>query len=144
MSLVSSSILASSDSEICRDDLRKSESVEQAVVLSVRRQCSPCGVKSFSNVNVERAPLPSQAAGSWQGWQSWGASSSSWDESKSDIKCQEAEKVMSHCTRVERSEGIPDVKIVRRCEEVGFVNGVHLLFGEVRSVTAALKVVEEV
>ena len=32
----------------------------------------------------------------------------------------------------------------RLCEEVGFVSGVHLLSGEVRSVTAALKVVEEV
>ena len=30
------------------------------------------------------------------------------------------------------------------CEEVGFVSRVHLLSGEVRSVTAALKVVEEV
>ena len=30
------------------------------------------------------------------------------------------------------------------CEEVGVVNGVHLLSGEVRTVTAALKVVEEV
>ena len=30
------------------------------------------------------------------------------------------------------------------CEEVGVVNGVHLLSGEVRSVTTALKVVEEV
>ena len=30
------------------------------------------------------------------------------------------------------------------CEEVGVVKGVHLLSGEVRSVTTALKVVEEV
>ena len=30
------------------------------------------------------------------------------------------------------------------CEEVGVVNGVQLLSGEVRSVTTALKVVEEV
>ena len=30
------------------------------------------------------------------------------------------------------------------CEEVGFVSRVHLLSGEVRSVTAALRVVEEV
>ena len=30
------------------------------------------------------------------------------------------------------------------CEEVGFVGRVHLLSGEVRSVTTALKVVEEV
>ena len=30
------------------------------------------------------------------------------------------------------------------CGEVGFVSRVHLLFGEVRSVTTALKVVEEV
>ena len=30
------------------------------------------------------------------------------------------------------------------CEEVGFVSRVHLISGEVRSVTAALKVVEEV
>ena len=30
------------------------------------------------------------------------------------------------------------------CEEVGFVSRVHLLSGEVRSVTTALKVVEEV
>ena len=30
------------------------------------------------------------------------------------------------------------------CEEVGVVNGVHLLSGEVRSVTTALKVVQEV
>ena len=30
------------------------------------------------------------------------------------------------------------------CEEVGFVSGVHLLSAEVRSVTTALKVVEEV
>ena len=30
------------------------------------------------------------------------------------------------------------------CEEVGFVKRVHLLSGEVRSVTTALKVVEEV
>ena len=30
------------------------------------------------------------------------------------------------------------------CEEVGLVKGVHLLSSEVRSVTAALKVVEEV
>ena len=30
------------------------------------------------------------------------------------------------------------------CEEVGVVKGVHLLSGEVRSVAAALKVVEEV
>ena len=30
------------------------------------------------------------------------------------------------------------------CEEVGVVKGVHLLFGGVRSVTTALKVVEEV
>ena len=30
------------------------------------------------------------------------------------------------------------------CEEVGFVSRVHLLFGEVRSVTTALKFVEEV
>ena len=30
------------------------------------------------------------------------------------------------------------------CVEVGFVSGVHLLFGEVRSVTTALKVGEEV
>ena len=29
------------------------------------------------------------------------------------------------------------------CEEVGFVSRVHLLSGEVRSVTTALKVVEE-
>ena len=29
------------------------------------------------------------------------------------------------------------------CEEVGVVSGVHLLSGEVRSVTTALKVVEE-
>ena len=31
-----------------------------------------------------------------------------------------------------------------KCEEVGFVSRVHLLSGEVRSVTTALKVVEEV
>ena len=31
-----------------------------------------------------------------------------------------------------------------RCEEEGVVKGVHLLSGEVRSVTTALKVVEEV
>ena len=30
------------------------------------------------------------------------------------------------------------------CEEVGFVSSVHLLSSEVRSVTTALKVVEEV
>ena len=30
------------------------------------------------------------------------------------------------------------------CEEVGVVKGVHLLSGDVRSVTTALKVVEEV
>ena len=30
------------------------------------------------------------------------------------------------------------------CQEVGFVSRVHLLSGEVRSVTTALKVVEEV
>ena len=30
------------------------------------------------------------------------------------------------------------------CEEVGFVSRVHLLSGKVRSVTTALKVVEEV
>ena len=30
------------------------------------------------------------------------------------------------------------------CEEVGLVIGLHLLFGEVRSVTTTLKVVEEV
>ena len=31
-----------------------------------------------------------------------------------------------------------------KCGEVGFVSSVHLLFGGVRSVTTALKVVEEV
>ena len=35
-------------------------------------------------------------------------------------------------------------RLGKRCEEVGFVSRVHLLSGEVRSVTAALKVVEEV
>ena len=34
--------------------------------------------------------------------------------------------------------------ITSLCEEVGVVKGVHLLSGEVRSVTTALKVVEEV
>ena len=36
------------------------------------------------------------------------------------------------------------VQPLRSCVEVGFVSRVHLLFGEVRSVTTALKVVEEV
>ena len=36
------------------------------------------------------------------------------------------------------------VKGLRTCEEVGFVSRVHLLLGGVRSVTTALKVVEEV
>ena len=40
------------------------------------------------------------------------------------------------------AKGWDDASII--CEEVGVVKGVHLLSGEVRSVTTALKVVEEV
>ena len=36
------------------------------------------------------------------------------------------------------------VLVLITCEEVGFVSWVHFLFGEVRSVTPALKLVEEV
>ena len=36
------------------------------------------------------------------------------------------------------------VAILLKCEEVGVVRGIHPLSGEVRSVTTALKVVEEV
>ena len=42
------------------------------------------------------------------------------------------------------SRGCFDAQTHAICEEVGVVKGVHLLSGEVRSVTAALKVVEEV
>ena len=38
----------------------------------------------------------------------------------------------------------PQQRSSEPCEEVGFVSRVHLLSGEVRSVTTALKVVEEV
>ena len=49
------------------------ESVEQGVgfFFSVRSQCSPCGVRHFSDlsVNAERNEQPNMAAGSWQEWQ---------------------------------------------------------------------------
>ena len=50
------------------------------------------------------------AAGSWQGCQSLGVSSS-WDGSKWDKKCKEVEHGINDFTRVERSEGMLDVKI---------------------------------
>ena len=49
------------------------------------------------------------AAGCWQGWQSWGASSSC-DESRRDNKCKEVENGINDFTRVERREGILHVK----------------------------------
>ena len=55
---------------------------------SIPHQCSRCGVQPLSDVsvNVERATQPKMEAGSGQGWQSWVASSSAWDESKWDKK----------------------------------------------------------
>ena len=55
---------------------------------SSSQSVSPCGVhlsEKFS-VNVERATQPKMAAGSWQGWESWSANSSLWDEGKWDKK----------------------------------------------------------
>ena len=51
------------------------------------------------SVNVEREEQPRMAAGSWQGWQSWGASSSLWGEGKWDKNCQEV-KMESTVSRV--------------------------------------------
>ena len=45
--------------------------------------------------------------------------------------------VLCHCSES------PNKEECSLCEEVGFVKGVHLLSGDVRSVTTALKVVEE-
>ena len=87
------------------------ESVEQGVCFSVCNPWSSGGVHHFSNVsaNVERVTHPKMAAGSWQGWQSWAASSSSCDEGEWDTKWQEVESEVKGFTRVERSEGILDV-----------------------------------
>ena len=94
--------------EICPDELPEKESAEQGIGFSVRNQCSLCGVRHLSNfsVNAERATPPTMAAGSWQGWQSWGASSRSRDEGKWDEKCQEVENGINDFTTVERSKGI--------------------------------------
>ena len=61
---------------------REGVSVEQGLCLSVRNPSSPFGVHHFLNVsvNVERETRSKMAAGFWQGWQTWGANSSSWDE----------------------------------------------------------------
>ena len=44
-------------------------------------------------------------------WQSWSASNGSWDEGTWEKKCQEVENEVKDVTRVERGEGILDVKI---------------------------------
>ena len=80
---------------------------------SVRNQCPLfCGVQLFSSisVNVEHPTQAKMAAGPWQGWQSWGASSCSLDEGKWDIKRQEVDNEVHEFRSVERSEGILDVK----------------------------------
>ena len=117
MSFPSSLVLASCDAEMCPDELRERESVEQGVGFSVRNQCSPCGVQPFStvSVNAEHATQPDLAAGSWHEWQSWCASSSSWDESKWNKQCQEVDNEINDFMRVDRSEGILDVKNWRTC-----------------------------
>ena len=58
------------------------------------------------------------AAGSWQRWQSLGASSSSWDEIEWDKKCQEVETGINDFTRVERIEGFLNVKIGGKFEPI--------------------------
>ena len=59
--------------------------------------------------------------GSWHAWQSCSASNGSWDEDTWDKKCQEVENEVKDVTRVERGEGILDVKIGGRfapvCQE---------------------------
>ena len=108
MSVASGLVLASCDAEMCPDECRERESVEQGVGFSLRNQCSPCGVQPFStdSVNAEHATQPDLAAGSWLGWQSGGASSSSWDERKWNKQCQEVENEINDFMRVDRSEGI--------------------------------------
>ena len=68
VSVVSSLVLASCDTEMCPDEFWARVSVELGMCLSVRNPCSPFGVRHFLNVsvNVERETRSKMAAGFWQ------------------------------------------------------------------------------
>ena len=60
-SVVSNPVVASSESEMCSEELGSSE---------MEKQCAFVGLL-YVSVCVGREEQPRMAAGSWQGWQSW-------------------------------------------------------------------------
>ena len=125
-------------------------------------------ILKFSNGCVKRAATPKpttvlfcrsvQLSGWWNLLPCGGELAT--QTAESSVSCSRVEMVdvsvagLSNGLHVSRKPSVPvlldglprfpEIEKFKTCEEVGFVSRVHLLSGEVRSVTAALKVQEEV
>ena len=101
---------------MCSEELGLSEREKECVFVGrhgvclsfVNSQCSQPSVYLFLNVSVvvDREEQPRMALGSWQDGRAGRASSCSWSEKIG----QEVGNGVNGFTRVERSEGILDVK----------------------------------
>ena len=78
------------------------------------KQCGELITQSFFNVSksLEQKSGPQTSSGSWQGWQSWGASSSSWDEQTwENANSENAENEQRDLVGIKRSKSILEVRV---------------------------------
>ena len=78
------------------------------------QQCEQLNTHSFPCVSksVEQRSKPKMSSGSWQGWQSWGASSRFWDEQQWEgTNWKNAEHEQKDPIRIGRSEDTLEVRV---------------------------------